>query len=104
MKFPKKIKYRGRVLAKIYGKSKNYPFYRVSYNTAGKRHLISFRTYSAAKAVADSKVKEIHEGSQAAALTAPQSRDALAALERLQTYYQSTGRRISLLEPLPVGP
>ncbi|WP_150107570.1 hypothetical protein [Pedosphaera parvula] len=42
-------------------------------------------------------MKEIHEGSQAASLTAPQSRDALAALERLQTYYQSTGRRISLL-------
>jgi hypothetical protein len=56
VKFPKKIKYRGRVLAKIYGKSKSYPFYRLSYSVAGKRCLRSFRTYAEAKAEADTKV------------------------------------------------
>jgi integrase len=97
VKFPKKIKYRGRVLAKIYGKSKGYPFYRLCYYVAGKRHVRSFRTYAEARKEGDTKAKDLHEGSQAAAFTGPQSRDALAALQRLQTYYQSTGRRVSLL-------
>jgi integrase len=97
VKFPKKIKFRGRVLAKIYGKSKAYPYYRLCYSVAGKRRVRSFRTYAAAKAEGDTKASELHKGSQAAAFSGPQSRDALAAMERLQTYYESTGRRVSLL-------
>jgi hypothetical protein len=31
VKFPKRIKYRGKVLATIYGKSKSYPLYRVAW-------------------------------------------------------------------------
>jgi hypothetical protein len=31
VKFPKRIKYRGEVLATIYGKSKSYPLYRVAW-------------------------------------------------------------------------
>ncbi|MDB6021273.1 MAG: integrase family protein [Pedosphaera sp.] len=92
-----KIKFRGQVLAKIYGKSKGYSFYRLCYYTAGKRHVRSFRTYSEAKKEGDTKAQELHEGSQAAAFTGPQSRDALAAMQRLQTFCQSTGRRVSLL-------
>jgi hypothetical protein len=84
MKFPMKIKYRGQVLANIYGKTKNYPFYRLSYYVAGKRKLHNFPKYGAAKAEADEKAKELYEGSQAAAFSPAQSRDALAALQTQQ--------------------
>jgi hypothetical protein len=39
----------------------------------------------------------VADGSQAAALNASQSRDALAALQRLESFRQSTGRAVSLL-------
>jgi integrase len=97
VKFPKKIKYRGRVYAKIYGKSAGYPFYRLAYYVAGRRHISSFRTYGAAKSAGDKKAKELHKGSQEAAFTPAQSRDALAALQHLETFRQSTGRSVSLL-------
>src|SRR5437763_463583 len=97
VKWPKRVKHRGKVLATIYRKSKNYPFYRLAYYAAGKRHLISLASYSEAKAKADKLVRDLAKGSQVAALTATQARDALAALERLQSFYVSTGRRISLL-------
>src|SRR5437879_8396647 len=35
VRFPKRIKHRGRVLATIYGKSKSYPLYRVSWTASG---------------------------------------------------------------------
>lgn len=41
--------------------------------------------------------RELAAGSQAAALTGSQSRDALAALERLEAFRQATGKRVSLL-------
>ncbi len=96
MKFPKVIKHR-RYEATIYGKRKNYPYYRLAYYTAGKRHIRHFRTYGEAKGEADRKLRELADGSQASALTASQSRDALAAFERLADHYRTTGRRISLL-------
>ena len=43
----------------------------------------TFATYPAAKAAAERIVREAASGSQAAALSASQSRDSLAALERL---------------------
>jgi len=55
-----------------------------------------FRAYSEANQVAKKMVKRLAKGSQAAALTAGQARDALAAFERLQAFYVSTGRRVSL--------
>src|SRR5207247_1844862 len=82
---------------KIYGKSKSYPFYRVCGYVAGKRRMESFATYSAAKAAADKLVRELAKGSQASALTSKQAADALAALERLETFRQSTGRHLSLV-------
>jgi len=96
MRFPKVIKHR-RFEATIYGKGKNYPYYRVAFYAAGKRHLRNFRTYGEAKAEADRKVRELADGSQTIALNAAQSRDALAALERLTDFYRATGRRVSLL-------
>jgi len=95
VKFPKTVRYR-KAECKIYGKSKHYPFYRVCGYVAGKRRMTSFATYAEAKAAADKLVRELASGSQAAALTAKQARDALAALEVLQGFYQSTGKRISL--------
>ena len=50
-----------------------------------------------AKAAAERIVRELANGSQAAALNATQSRDAIAAFERLQGFYQASGRRVSLL-------
>ena len=96
MKFPKVIRYR-KAEVTIYGKKPNYSFYRVAYRVNGQRQMKSFGTYGQAKAEADKKVRELAKGSQAAALSVRQSCDALAALERLESFRQSTGRRVSLL-------
>ena len=96
VRFPKVIRFR-RVEATIYGKRPNYPFYRLAYYVAGKRVTRSFKTYGEAKTEAERLVREIADGSQAAALTGDQSRDALAALQRLENFRQSTGRRYSIL-------
>src|ERR1039458_10663998 len=56
-----------------------------------------FRTYSEAKREGDKLVADLAKGSRVTALTPGQANDALAALERLQGFYQSTGRRVSLL-------
>jgi len=78
VKFPRRIKHHGRVLAKIYCKSKSYPFYRVAAYVAGKRRMSSFATYSEARSEADKLVKDLAKGSQAAAL-----RDSLLHPERI---------------------
>jgi integrase len=96
VKFPKIIRHR-RIEATIYGKKPGYQFYRIAYYVAGKRQQRSFRTYQEAKAEAELKVREIADGSQAAALNADNARDAIAALQRLETLRLSTGRRFSLL-------
>ena len=57
----------------------------------------TFAAYSDAKSAAERIVRDLASGSQAAALTAAQSRDALAAFERLQGFFQATGCRVSLL-------
>ena len=84
VRFPKKIRRRGHVLATIYAKKKNYPFYRLAYRINGKRLMKHFRTYSEANREGKKLVKDLAKGSQVAALTAAQARDALAAFERLQ--------------------
>jgi integrase len=96
VKFPKVIRHR-KAEAKIYGKSKRYPFYRVAHYAAdGKRRIRSFATYSAALSEAERTVRDLSQGNQSAALTAKHASDALAALELLQGLHQSTGRRVSL--------
>jgi integrase len=97
MRFPKRIRHRGQVLATIYGKSKAYPAYRLAWRVAGKRRMERFLTYSEVKRRADSLVKELAQGSHVTALTPRQATDALASLERLQGFFQQTGRRLSLL-------
>ena len=95
MRFPKTVRFR-KVEAKIYGKSKAYPFYRVCGYVAGKRRMTSFVTYSEAKAAADKLVRELAAGLQSAALTAKQASDALVALQTLEAHYQATGKRLTL--------
>ena len=70
MRFPKRVKYRGRGLVTIYGKSKSYPLYRVSWAASDRRMMQAFRTYSEAKLHPDAKKTELAQGSAAAALTA----------------------------------
>ena len=95
MKFPVTIRHRDSK-AKIYAPAGNFAYYRVAYATAGKRKMQTFAAYSDAKAAAERIVRELAAGSQAAALTASQSRDALAAFERLDSYFRAKGKRISL--------
>ncbi len=97
MKYPVKVKHRGHVLATIYGKSKSYPLYRVSWSVSGQRRMKAFPTYSEAKRHADKMVKELAKGSQVTLLTTGQANDALAAFERLHAYYLATGIKVSLL-------
>ncbi|MDE3100577.1 MAG: hypothetical protein KGJ88_14000 [Verrucomicrobiota bacterium] len=44
VRFPKVIRHR-KAVATIYGKSKNYPYYRLAYYTAGQRHVRHFSAY-----------------------------------------------------------
>ena len=100
MKFPNRVKHRGRALAVIYGKSKSYPLYRVSWSVNGKRRMKAFDRFGGddgANQYAETLVKNLAKGSQTTALTSVQAIDALAAIERLQSFYQATGKRISLL-------
>jgi integrase len=97
VKFPKRIKHRGHVLATIYAKTKARRSYRVAWQVAGRRQMASFPSYSLAKRHADGLVKDLAKGSQVTALNPAQARDALAALERLTDFYRATGRRVSLL-------
>jgi hypothetical protein len=96
VKFPVTIRHRS-CKAKIYRPAGKFNYYRVAYISAGKRTMLTFAVYSAAKTAAERIVRELSNGSQAPALSASQSRDALAAFERLATLHQSTGRKFSLL-------
>jgi integrase len=97
VKYPKRIKHRGRVLATIYAKCKGRDSYRVAWQMAGQRHMASFPSYSLAKRHADGLVRDLAKGSQVTALHPAQARDALAAFERLTDFHRATSRRVSLL-------
>lgn len=96
MKFPVTIRHRS-AKAKVYAPANDFPYYRVSYSVGGSRRMLTFPAYSEAKAAAERIVRELASGSPSVALTASQSRDALAALERLQEFHRATGRAVSLL-------
>jgi integrase len=96
VRFPVTIRHRSGK-AKIYRPAGKFNYYRVAFTVAGKRRMQTFANYPDAKAAAERIVRDAASGSQAAALTASQSRDALAALQRLESFRQSTGRRVSLL-------
>ena len=100
MKWPKKVKHRKQVLAKIYRPCEGRDSYRVAWKVGGKRMMKSFRTYSGkggALEYAEGLVPDLAKGSQVTRLTTEDANDALAALERLQAFYRTTGRRVSLL-------
>jgi len=97
VKYPKLLKRRGVVLARIYRPCKGYPLYRLGWTVGGKRQLKGFPSYSAALTHGKELIKDLAKGSQAMLLTPGQAVDAMAALERLQTFYVATGRRVSLL-------
>ena len=96
MKFPKHYKHRGETLATMYGKSKSYPLYRVSWTVAGRRMMKAFPLYGAANRYAEKMKTELAKDSPATLLTEGQALDALAAMEVLQSFYEATGKRISL--------
>ena len=96
MKFPVTIRHRSAKV-KIYGPTKHFDYYRLASTVAGRRRMQTFANYSDARAAAQSIAREIAAGSEATALSARQSRDAVAALERLDAFHQATGRKVSLL-------
>ena len=86
-------------MAKVYRPCQGRDSYRVTWYAAGKRQMKSFPTYSGpggAKKCADTQVGELAKNSQAAMLKPEQATEALAAIERLSTFHQTTGRKVSL--------
>jgi hypothetical protein len=96
VKFPVTIRHRTSK-AKIYAPGGKFAYYRLAYTTAGKRRMQTFANYSDARETAERIVREMANVLPAAALNASQSRDALAAIQRLENFHQSTGRRYSVL-------
>ena len=94
--WPKKLRHRNKVLARIYPKCKGRASYRLAWTVGGRRQMKSFATYSEAKRIGDNLVKELAKGSQVAALTPGQAADALTAFEHLKSLYAGTGKRFSL--------
>jgi integrase len=84
--------------AKIYKPAKGFPFYRVAFKVSGKRKMLTFGSYSEAKAAAEAKVKELHKGQLSSGLTAKESEQAIAIRDALADYRKETGRKVSALE------
>ena len=84
--------------AKVYAPAKNFAFYRVAFKVDGKRRMLTFGTYTEAKAAAEAKVKELHKGQKSSALTAKQAQDALTIRDMLDAYRLETGKVLSIVE------
>jgi integrase len=101
--FPKRLRHKGkgRVWATIYKRPDELQPYRLYWRARvdGKprSRFKDFSVYSAAKREGDRICADLAKGAQRSALSPGQVTDALAALERLQRFYQDTGRRVSLL-------
>src|ERR1035438_3190840 len=95
--FPVKIKFRD-LTATIYRPAKGFPFYRLAFKVVGKRRMVTFSAYGEAKAAAEKKLRELHNGQQSAGLTAKESQDAISIREMLAAYRQEGGARISAHE------
>ncbi|MFZ4817865.1 MAG: hypothetical protein ACOYLU_04375, partial [Limisphaerales bacterium] len=61
------------------------------------KSLPTYNGAGGALAFAEGLVADLGKGSQVTALSPGQANDALAALERLQSFYASTGKKVSLL-------
>ncbi len=94
MRFPKIIRHR-KAEVTIYGKTKNYPFYRIAYRADGKRQMKNFAKYSEALDEAEEKAKKLAEAHPIVALSAAQARDAITALQMLDAF-RPEGHRITL--------
>ena len=99
MKFPKRLKHRGRgkVLATIYGKGPGRSFYRLYWRIRGadgkrRSQMRDFATYSEARREG-TRGAGLAKGLPGMALTPGQANDALAAFKALQGFYESTGKR-----------
>ena len=95
--FPVKLKHRDQK-ATIYRPAKNFAFYRVVLKIAGKRRMLTFASYGEARKVAETKLKELHKGQQAAGLTAREASDTLTVRAMLAGHRQATGVCISTPE------
>ena len=98
VKFPKRLRHRGKgkVLVTIYKRPDCYRLYwRARVDGKPRSQMKDFATYSAAKREADKTVSDLAKGI-ASSLSPGQASDAVAAIERLQHFFQSTGRRVSL--------
>ncbi len=100
VKYPKRLRHhgKGRVLATIYKRPNCYRVYwRARVDGKPRSQFQDFSTYAEAKRRGDKVVTDLVRGSQAAVLSPGQARDALTALERLQSFFVATGRKVSLL-------
>jgi integrase len=98
-KWPRKVKFRNKVYAKIYKPCKGRISYRVAWSAGGKRQMKSFATYSGdegAKIYADNLVKQLAQQSPIALLTTAQASAAAAAFKLLDDFRVATGRHLSL--------
>jgi integrase len=100
--FPKRLRFnnRGKPLAVIYRRADGYRLYwRLRSAVDGKpaSHMVDFHSYREAKRRGDQVVKDLAK-SRASGLTPGQATDAVAAFKALQAFYESTGKRLSLLE------
>jgi ribosomal protein L16/L10AE len=97
--FPKRLRYKGKgdPLATIYKRPHCYQVYWRQRDVNGKKksYFKDFGTYSAAKKHGDTVVADLAKGKQTP-LSPGQANDALAAIKRLQAYFQTTGRKETL--------
>ena len=94
VKFPKRIRRRGKVLAILYGTCKGRDSYRVAWQVAGRRRMASFASYALAKLHADNLVKDLAKGSQVTALN---PRKPAMPWPRLNGWRTSTPPRAAML-------
>jgi hypothetical protein len=101
--FPKRLRFnnRGKPLATIYkrpgGGYRLYWRQRGAVDGKPASHMKDFRTYTEAKRQGEQVVKDLAKG-RAVALTPGQASEAVASFKALQNFYESTGKRLSLLE------
>jgi integrase len=98
VKFPKRLRHRGKgkVLATIYKRPKGYCLYwRARVDGKPKSRMKDFKSYAEAKREGDRVVTDLAKG-RATGLSPGQAADAQNAIEELQRFYQTTGKRISI--------
>jgi integrase len=98
VKFPKRLRHRGKgkVLATIYKMPAGYRLYwRQRLDGKPKSQMRLFKSYGDAKREGDKLVADLAKG-RTITLSPGQAADAQNAIEELQRFYQTTGKRISI--------